>query len=197
MSVSDAYVSVNSNQNTVIKFKVTLSKPSNQNVTIVYSTPDKLPNSTGQKDAKDYQSITNGTLTFAHGETTKEIAVTVFGEGGVSDQGLEIFAKDTAYRDWEEGQDVDKIKTLNIISSPYDDLGYYVDQVFNDPTSDFQAVGLTSNETFSIKLNSANNATIVDGDATGTIYDLGKAPILATRGTKGWQDVFSDVNPGV
>ncbi|MEA5578075.1 Calx-beta domain-containing protein [Anabaena sp. UHCC 0451] len=197
VSVSDAYVSVNENQNTVIKFRVTLSQPSNQDVVIVYSTSDQLVNSTGQKDAKDYQSIINGTLTFAPGETTKEIAVTVFGERGVSDQDLEIFAKDTAYRNWEKEQDkeqdVDKVPDIN--SSPYGDLGYYVDQVFNDPKSDFQAVGLTSNENFSLKLTSANNATIADGDAIGTIYDLGKAPILASRGTATGQDVFSDANP--
>ncbi|MDM3863115.1 MAG: Calx-beta domain-containing protein, partial [Aphanizomenon gracile PMC644.10] len=193
VSVSDAYVSVNENQNTVIKFRITLSNPSNQDVTIAYSTSDNSANSTGQGAAKDYQSIINGTVTFASGETTKEIEVTVFGERGVSDQDLEIFAKDTAYRNWVKGQDVDQIPNLK--SSPYGDLGYSVDQVFNDTKSDFQAVGLTSNEVFSLKLTSANNATIVNGDATGTIYDLGKAPILATRGTKELQDVFSDANP--
>jgi len=199
VSVSNAYVSVNSNQNTVIKFKVTLSKPSNQDVTIAYSTSDKSANSTGQRAAKDYQSIINGTVTFASGETSKEIAVTVFGERGVSDQDLEIFAKDTAYRNWPKekdgqyGQDVDQIPIVKPYA--YDDLGYYVDQFFDDPKSNFQAVGLTSNENFSLKLTSANNATIVDGDAIGTIYDLGKAPILATRGTKEFQDVLSDANP--
>jgi hypothetical protein len=193
VSVSDAYVSVNQNQDTVIKFKVALSKPSDESVLIIYSTSDKSANSIGKGAAKDYQLITNETLTFSPGETTKEIEVTVFGERGVSDQDLEIFAKDTAYRNWVKEQDVDQIPNLN--SSPYGDLGYSVDQVFSDPKSDFQAVGLTSNETFSLILTSANNATIADSTAIGTIYDLGKAPILASRGTATEQDIFSDANP--
>ncbi|QLE59832.1 putative Ig domain-containing protein [Nostoc sp. TCL26-01] len=201
VSVSDSWVEVNENQDTVIKFKVTLSKPSTQSVTIVYSTSDGTATSTGQGEAKDYEYITDKTLTFAPGETTKEIEVTVYGERGVSDKDFEIFAKDTAYRDWVKDNDdvvvdIDQIPGI-FPYTPYGDLGYYVDKVFNDPVSGFQAVGLTSDENFYLDIILSPDAKIAKGEGTGTIYDLGKAPVLAIRGTEptGSQDFIADLDP--
>ena len=193
VSVSDAFVSINANQDKAIKFTVTLSKPSDQNVVITYSAFDDTANSTGLGESQDYQSTFNRTLTFAPGETTKEIEIMVFGERGVSDSDLEIFSKDTAYRNWQPGNDVDKIPQIN--SSLYGDLGYYVDEVFNDSSSGYQGYGLTSDEKFSLSLTSANNATINRGEAIGTIYDLGKTPVLVSRGSTDGKDIFSDLNP--
>lgn len=86
----------------------------------------------------------------------------------------EFFAKDVAYKDWTEGQD---------LSSAYDpqrfkDIvnGYKVDKVFNDTKTGFFALGLTSNQ--------------------------GKEPVLAFRGTEPTADLFADIfadidSPGI
>jgi uncharacterized repeat protein (TIGR01451 family) len=240
VNIQDAYVAVDggSNQTATIKFTVTLSKPSDVETEVRYFTlvGTAVDGITGN-DRKDYKPVT-GPVTFAPGETTKEIEITVFGDKPVNyggDGNFEIFSRDTAYRgNWKEGKDIDKIKK----SSPYGDLGYRVNEVFNDTSTDFQAVGLTSDEKFFVLISDPTNADIskdsdaeknrlltelekdLGGDksssayqkavkqinklqaqdaswtfATGTIYDEGKPPVLALRGTLSGKDAWDDANP--
>ena len=241
LNIEDADVAVEagSNQTATMKFKVTLSKASDVDVetTVRYMTlvGTAVDGVTGN-DKVDYKPVT-GTITFAPGETTKDIEVTVLGDTPInyqSDKNFEIFARDTAYRDWKEGEDVDQLDG----KSPYGDLGYRVNKVFNDGSTDFQSVGLTSDEKFFLLISDPTNAEIEkDGDAektrlltelkkvlggdenspaykeaekvinelqgqdaswtfaTGTIYDKGKDPVLAIRGTASGQDAWSDANP--
>jgi uncharacterized repeat protein (TIGR01451 family) len=251
VNIKDAYIAVEggSSKTATIKFPVTLSKASNVATTVQYVTllGTAVDGKTG-KDRIDYQPV-KGTVTFAPGETTKNIEITVFGDRSVNyanDKNFEIFARDTAYRDWngKEGQDIDEKltdKDGNILISPYGDLGYRVNKIFDDSSTDFQAVGLTSDEKFFVLISDPTNAEISkDGDAeknrlltelakdfggdksspayqeaekqinkqiddlqaqkaswtfaTGTIFDKGKPPVLALRGTASFRDVWSDAN---
>ncbi|MGK7957790.1 MAG: Ig-like domain-containing protein [Crocosphaera sp.] len=237
LNIQDAYIDVaeGSNQTATIKFPVTLSEAFDVEVSVNYFTlvGTAVDGVTGN-DRRDYRPIT-GTLTFAPGQTSKEIEVTVFGDTPVNhggDKNFEIFARDTAYRNWQEGQDIDLNSSLS-----YGDLGYRVDQFFDGP-NDFQAAGLTSDENFFVLISDPVNAAISkDSDeekdrllmdleeflggetsssayqkaletvndlqaqdvswtfGTGTIYDLGKAPVLAIRGTASGQDAWDDANP--
>jgi uncharacterized repeat protein (TIGR01451 family) len=238
LNIQDAYVDVagGSNQTAAIKFPVILSETSDVEVTVNYVTliGTAVDGITGS-DRADYAPIT-GTLTFAPGETKKEIEIGVLGDTPVNfggNKNLEIFARDTAYRDWQEGQDVDFNSSLS-----YGDLGYRVNNFFDDSATDFQAVGLTSDEKFFVLLSDPTSAEIskdseaeknrlltklkkdLGGDenspaykkaveeinklqaqdaswtfATGTIYDQGKAPVLAMRGTEpSAKDIWDDTN---
>jgi len=190
-------------------------------------------------DRIDYQPIT-GTLTFAPGETRKEVEIRILGDTPVNYGGnanFEIFARDTAYQNWDKGDDIDFNGSLS-----YGDLGYRVDQFFNDGSTGFQATGLTSDENFFVLISNPVNSEISQESdqekdrlltdleeflgpdfvnsssyqkvvetlndleaqdtswayATGTIYDEGKAPVLAIRGTQPDQlktDVWDDANP--
>ncbi|MTJ34847.1 Calx-beta domain-containing protein [Dolichospermum sp. UHCC 0260] len=255
VNIKDAYVAVEggSSKTATIKFTVTLSKASNVATTVQYmtliGTAVDVDGKKAGKDGIDYQPV-KGTVTFAPGETTKDIEITVSGDEPVNyanDKNFEIFARDTAYRDWtgKEGQDIDEKLTDengNILISPYGDLGYRVNKVFNDGSTDFQAVGLTSDEKFFVLISDPTNAEISkDGDAeknrlltelakdfgadqsshayieakkqidkqidelqtqkaswtfaTGTIYDKGKPPVLAVRGTASKLDAIADTQP--
>ncbi|MGA1134178.1 MAG: Calx-beta domain-containing protein, partial [Prochlorotrichaceae cyanobacterium] len=242
INIEDAEVEVEggSNSRATISFTVTLSEASSVETTVRYFTlvGTAVDGITGS-DRPDYRPVT-GTLTFAPGQTTKDIEITVLGDTPVnygSDANFEIFARDIAYRDWtgKEEQDIDDGSNL------YGDLGYRVDQFFNDPSTGFQAVGLNSDEKFFVLISDPTNAEIfrdsqgererllteladaLGGDtnssayvqaleeidklqsedaswtfATGTIYDSGKDPVLAIRGTEPDQlstDVFDDANP--
>jgi hypothetical protein len=223
LNIQDAYVAVagGSNQTATIKFPVILSEAVDVEVTVNYFTlvGTAVDGVTGN-DRIDYRPIT-GTLTFAPGETSKEVEITVLGDTPVNYGGnanFEIFARDTAYRDWTKGQDIDFNGSLS-----YGDLGYRVDRFFNDGGTGFQATGLTSDENFFVLISNPVNSDISkDSDqekarlltdleeflgpdfvnsssyqkvvetlndleaqdtswayATGTIYDEGKAPVLA------------------
>jgi uncharacterized repeat protein (TIGR01451 family) len=238
LNIQDAYVDVagGSNQTAPIKFPVILSEASDVKVTVNYVTlVGTAVNGITGSDRADYSSIT-GTLTFAPGETRKEIEIGVLGDTPVNfggNKNFEIFARDTAYRNWQEGQDVDFNSSLS-----YGDLGYRVSKIFDDSATNFQAVGLTSDEKFFVLLSDPTNAEIskdseaeknrlltelkkdLGGDenspaykkaveeidklqaqdaswtfATGTIYDQGKAPVLAIRGTQETYDWWADANP--
>jgi uncharacterized repeat protein (TIGR01451 family) len=236
LNIQDAYVSVEggSSQKATLKFPVILSEASDVETTVQYVT---LVGTAVDIDKKDYEFVKSA-LTFAPGETSKEIEITVFGDEPVNfrdDSNFEIFARDTAYRDWQKGEDIDFDGSLS-----YGDLGYRVDKFFNDTGANFQAVGLTSTENFFVIIRDPVNAEItkdseeegerllteleefLGGDtdssayekaektinelqaqdsswtfATGTIYDLGKDPVLAIRGTQPDQivDWWSDANP--
>ena len=195
VSISDAFVKVNAgaNEEAVIAFEVTLSAASDRAISVKYSTVDGLANSSSSGDAQDYEAAQSQTLTFAPGETTKTIEIKVFGEDAVDHRAFEIFAKDTSYRDWPNPSS-SALDPDQIAPSIYGDLGYRVSRFFQGSTSDYQGVGLVSDETFSIELSAPNNAVISDGIAKGTIYDLGKAPIIASRGTLNFADVLSDLS---
>ena len=59
-----------------LSFTVTLSTASGQKVTVAYADPETGTATSGT----DYQEISSGTLTFAAGETSKTVAVTVTGD---------------------------------------------------------------------------------------------------------------------
>jgi uncharacterized repeat protein (TIGR01451 family) len=238
LNIQDAYVAIGagSDQTATIKFPVILTEASEAEVTVSYFTliGTAVDGITGT-DRIDYRPIT-GTLTFAPGETEKEVEITVYGDTPVNwgpDRNFEIFAKDTAYRNWQKGQDIDQING----TSPYGDLGYRVDQFFSG-ANDFQSAGLTSDEKFFVfisdpvggdinkdseqeedrlltqleeffggdtsgtayqkaieKINELQGQDAQWSFATGTIYDEGKAPVLAIRGTASGQDAWDDTNP--
>ena len=244
LNINDAYAAVNSGsgQKATIKFSVTLSKASNVETTVHYSTlrgtaydiaTYKIVDGHIKVETKADYTPVSGTVTFAPGETSKLVEVQILGDQPVAyggNKNFEIFAKakDMAYKDWQQGQDVDQ-------GTSYGDLGYRVDKFFNDPNTDFQAVGLTSDEKFFVLISDPTNGDInkdstqeknsllsklsasLGGDtqseayqnavskidslagtswtfATGTIYDQGKAPILAVRGTSSLQDALTDTN---
>ena len=205
LSISDTWVAVGKTANEkIIKFKVSLSKPSTEEVKVKFKTlkdssdtaTSSLEAGPNSADYADYEAIKENeqedknTLIFAPGgKTTEEITIKVFGETAVTDQIFEYFARETAYKtSWKKGDDVDKA---------YKDWGYTVDETFGDVT-DFYAVGLTSDETFSVQLfDPSPNASIVDGIAKGTIQDLNKPPVLAIRGTVPSEilTLYDDANP--
>jgi uncharacterized repeat protein (TIGR01451 family) len=237
INIQDAYAEVpgGSSQTATLKFPVTLSEASDAETTVNYFTlvGTAVDGVTGS-DRIDYRPVT-GTLTFAPGETKKEIEIAVLGDTPVnfgSNKNFEVFARDTAYRDWKKGGDVDLNSSLS-----YKDLGYRVDEFFTGG-NDFQAVGLTSAEKLFVVISEPVNGKITKdsteeknrllnnlkdffgGDtnssaynnatqeinklqgqdaswtfATGTIYDQGKAPVLAIRGTASGQDAWDDANP--
>jgi VCBS repeat-containing protein len=204
VSISDAFVTVNAgrDEEAIITFEVMLSAASERPISVEYSTVDGIANSSGTSGARDYEAAQSQTLTFAPGETTKTIEIRVFGEDAVDHRAFEIFAKDTAYRDWPNPTsnfDPDPELDPDLVAPPevYGDLGYRVSRFFQGSTSDYQGVGLVSDENFFIDLSAPINAVIDinEGRAEGIIYDLGKPPVLASRGTAGVADILSDTNP--
>ncbi|WP_322744332.1 Calx-beta domain-containing protein [Planktothrix mougeotii] len=206
ISIEDAWVKVDPGEDktATLKFKVKLSKKSDQPldkpVTVKYSTADGTAVSQKQLDGEkqDYQPVTEGTVTFAGNETEKEIEITVRGDTPVEyaanahHAAFEIFAKDTAYRtEWtpKDGGEVSKVLPQ------YPDLGYSVDETFADSSTGFYAVGLTSDEDFKVILSNAENGRLKTREATGTIYDLGKPPVLTIRGTNNAEGVLDDFDP--
>ena len=175
-----------------LTFTVSLSKPINKEVTVNFSTEDDTAISQEQdKTKQDYQPITQGTLTFKPNEPiTQEIKVTTINDTSLlKHYHFENFARDTAYHtNWKKNDDVDEGRDF--------DWGYRVDEVFGD-SSDFYAVGLTSDEKFKVKLSNATNATIIDGEGEGNIQDIDKPPVLAIRGTEPSEalTLYDDTNP--
>lgn len=159
LNIQDAYVEVagGSNQTATIKFPVVLSEASDVETTVRYFTlvATAIDGVTGS-DRIDYRPLT-GTLTFAPGETRKEIEITVLGDTPVTwgtDSNFEIFARDTSYRRWKKGDDIDFNSSLS-----YGDLGYRVNKFF-DGANNFQAAGLTSDENFFVLISDPVNAEI-------------------------------------
>jgi hypothetical protein len=114
LNIQDAYgvVERGANKTATIKFTVTLSEVSDVETTVKYLTlvGTAVDGITGT-DKRDYKPLT-GTVTFAPWETTKDIEITIYGDTPVnygSDNNFEIFARDTAYRDWQEGKDSDQL----------------------------------------------------------------------------------------
>lgn len=74
LSISDAVVNEGNVGSTNVSFQVTLSAASSQTVTVAYRTSNS-----GATAGSDYQAKT-GTLTFAPGQTSQPIDITVFGD---------------------------------------------------------------------------------------------------------------------
>jgi hypothetical protein len=93
------------------------------------------------------------------------------GSAPPTDQTFEIFARDTAYRDWtdtDKGKEVDKIYD-------YSDLGYEgyrINKVFKDSTTGFDAFGLTSDEKFFLVLANPLNANEFTSNSNNLLQDI-------------------------
>src|SRR5207244_1305781 len=74
ISVADASASLASAAAGAVTFKVTLSAPSTKSITVAYSTADGTATA-----ASGAYKATSGTLTFAAGQTSQSVAVTVAG----------------------------------------------------------------------------------------------------------------------
>jgi hypothetical protein len=174
-----------------VSFQVKLSHESGKTIQVEYSTSD-TDEANSATASVDYGQMFQETLEFAPGEVEKTVEIELYSGGPVDDKTFEIFARDTAYRNWSKGADVDN-------GLPYGDLGYTVDRVFQG-SDGFYAIGLTSNEKFLVKLNRTEqtHATISDSEAELTIVDVQKEPILVIRGTDPycpWDWFVADLNP--
>jgi|GEM_PF-4824649 len=246
-------------QKGIISFEVTVDELGNP-VALDYFTLDGT--ATYGEDYIAFEDSENetqatGSIELNSNDLTAEIELTLLGDTPVNPLGteqnnnFEIFSKDTVNRTWVSGQDISyNPQTGEQLS--YGDLGYRVNEFFNDQKTGFQAVGLTSDEIFFVIITDPSgkvlqeNAdigqnllneieTALGGNldtlkdkksqeiyqnaqntieqleqndtnwtfATGTTYDLGKAPVLVFRGTQvsdkaannSLDDVFSDTNP--
>ena len=119
-----------------------------------------------------------------------DIPVTVFAEllPGFLHQVLEIFARDVAYRNWSRDDVIEDV----LFQYELDRLGYWVNDTFFG-SFNFQAVGLTSDEyfTFRVELRDENGNFHSSAEQDITIYDPSTArrcspyagPSLARRKT--------------
>jgi hypothetical protein len=104
------------------------------------------------------------------GETTKSIEVSVYGSKEPSSQSFELFARDTAYREWKESDMRLEISQKH----EYDDSGYRgykVNQIFKD-SSGFDAIGLTSDEKFFLVLANPINAKINEDNGSKLLSEI-------------------------
>ncbi|ODV40076.1 Calx-beta domain-containing protein [Microcystis aeruginosa] len=173
ISVSNAWVDVpaGTNQTKVLKFEVKLSSAYDKPITVDYYTLDGSANSIDSKQLKDFNNVVKQTLSFFPGETSKQIEITVLGSAPPTDQTFEIFARDTAYRDWtdtDKGKEVDK-------KYDYSDLGYEgyrINKVFKDSSTGFDAFGLTSDEKFFLVLANPINANEFTSNSNNLLQDI-------------------------
>lgn len=221
-------------QSAFINFDFTLSKTPTEAFSLGYFT---LNVTAGANDYAVVDPNNRGTLVFSPGSsTTQTISLEVLGEAPVTHTTMEIFSRDIAYQDRNVGENVSFNVGSEGTTMPYGDLGYRVNQVFNDPQTDLQAYGLTSDESFFVILtdptekvlkpdaqmgdrllsqmltllggrqtpayeqavttvNQLNQSGIAWTFKTGTIYDAGKPPVLAMRGTYSVRDVLDDADP--
>lgn len=144
LAVEDASVVVPAGigQDAVINIDVTLSQAPRQAVTLEYFTIDVTA------DITDYVSVqynSRRSITFTpNGNRTQTISLDAFGSTPIDHSTLEILARDTAYRNWSVGDDISNIGGDFL----YGDLGYRVDEVFDDPNTGLNGFGLTSDESF-------------------------------------------------
>jgi hypothetical protein len=87
ISISDASVVEGNLGQTALKFTVNLSSTSTDPITVTYSTSD----GTATLSDNDYTNVSNATLTFAPGETSKDITIFVNGDTKLeSDEGFNV-----------------------------------------------------------------------------------------------------------
>ncbi len=152
-------------------FEVKLSSTYNKPITVDYYTLDGSANSIDPNQLKDFNNVVKQTLSFFPGQTSKQIEITVLGSAPPTDQTFEIFARDTAYRNWtdtDKGKEVDKIYD-------YSDLGYEgyrINKVFKDSSTGFDAFGLTSDEKFFLVLANPLNANEFTSNSNNLLQDI-------------------------
>ncbi|MBD2620888.1 endo-1,3-1,4-beta-glycanase ExsH [Microcystis flos-aquae FACHB-1344] len=152
-------------------FEVKLSSTYDKPITVDYYTLDGSANSIDPNQLKDFNNVVKQTLSFFPGQTSKQIEITVLGSAPPTDQTFEIFARDTAYRNWtdtDKGKEVDKIYD-------YSDLGYEgyrINKVFKDSTTGFDAFGLTSDEKFFLVLANPLNANEFTSNSNNLLQDI-------------------------
>ena len=130
-----------------------------------------------------------GSVTIANGGFA-DLPITIFAEPLPHfnlHETFEIMARVVAYGSWSEGENIEE--RLPILA--LDGLGYRVQRVLFGGFG-FEAYGLTSDETFTLRLEWSNGS--VD-EQEFRIYDLDRQPILAIRGTKEVEDFFTDLDP--
>lgn len=126
-----------------------------------------------------------------------DIPVTVYAESlpGSLHQVLEIFARDVAYRNWSRNEVIEDV----LFHYDLHGLGYSVNDEPFFGSFNFQAVGLTSDEyfTFRVELRDENGNFHSSGEQDITIYDLDRPPVLAIRGTEPdeAEDWFTNLDP--
>ncbi|MCZ8223651.1 MAG: right-handed parallel beta-helix repeat-containing protein, partial [Microcystis sp. LE19-84.1B] len=168
ISVSNAWFDAPTGK---VIFEVKLSSTYNKPITVDYYTLDGSANSIDPNQLKDFNNVVKQTLSFFPGQTSKQIEITVLGSAPPTDQTFEILARDTAYRDWtdtDKGKEVDKIYD-------YSDLGYEgyrINKVFNDSSTGFDAVGLTSDEKFFLVLANPLNANEFTSSSNNLLQDI-------------------------
>ncbi|MGK7878704.1 MAG: Calx-beta domain-containing protein [Crocosphaera sp.] len=167
ISISDSWVEVEANTNhKTLVFEVELSSEYDKPIIVEYYTLDGSATSSDIDIEKDYNNISQNILTFLPGETKKEIEITVFGSSPVSDAALELFAKDTAYRDLTDAN-IRKLVDSVYDYSDLDDLGYkdyYIDDIITNDATGFKAVGLTADEDLFVVLSNPINAEIAENN---------------------------------
>jgi hypothetical protein len=162
LSISNGRVVVpaGADQVGLLEFDVKLSSASDKPVVVEYYTLDGNTRSIRIDPLKDFDRVYKETLVFFPGDKSEKITIKAFGSKVITDETLEIFCKDTAYRNWTS-TDIGK----NIDSKyEYGDLDYK-DYYINKPITKtdetgFEAVGLTSDESFYLVLAKPINATV-------------------------------------
>ena len=173
ISISDSWVEVETDTNeTTLIFEVELSSEYDKPIIVEYYTLDG--SATSSETKKDYNKVSQNILSFFPGETKKEIEITVVGSSPVTDAALELFARDTAYREWKDtdiGKLVDSVYDYNdshdIGGEDYSIDGYedyYIDEIITNDTTDFDGVGLTAYEDLFLVLANPINAEIAENN---------------------------------
>ncbi len=168
ISVSNAWFDAPAGK---VIFEVKLSSTYDKPITVDYYTLDGSANSIDPNQLKDFNNVVKQTLSFFPGQTSKQIEITVLGSAPPTDQTFEIFARDTAYRDWtdtDKGKEVDK-------KYDYSDLGYEgyrINKVFKDSSTGFDAFGLTSDEKFFLVLANPLNANEFKSSSNNLLQDI-------------------------
>jgi hypothetical protein len=160
IGVSSQWLAVKDNDETM-NFEIQLGKPAEESRTFEWF----ILNSTAT-NGEDFLGINYRfpqTVTIPKGASSAKISIPILADRSKgkapNDETYEIFSKDTAYRNWQVGQDIDyDPQSSNQPLAAYGDLQYRVNQVFDTNEKDgFYAAGLTSDEKFYLVLNDSES----------------------------------------
>jgi hypothetical protein len=111
---------------------------------------------------------------------------------------FELFSRVAAYDSWTPRDDFYPGDSLEERLPQYNlnGLGYRVEQVFNGAFG-FNGLGLTSDETFKLKVIWLDEQDVyyAENELPITLYDLNRPPVLVLRGTEDLQDWFANAAP--